>query len=156
VEVLAELRPSPKALAKLLKMGGEIPNMDSAVSESLAHKFASIVITERSPVIDIVAPKSRAAFEILAGRKTKLKAGDFTSSKTDVPRRAASAAYDQGAAGILAPSAEATAPINGVTFSIFETELGSNVARIPLVTQVVRPATEEVSAIAAPRVFLGI
>jgi len=62
VEVLAELRPSPKAVAKLQKMGGELPNLDLAVSETLARKFASIVITEQSPVIDIVAPRSRAEF----------------------------------------------------------------------------------------------
>lgn len=156
VEVLAELRPSPKAVAKLQKMGGELPNLDLAVSETLARKFVSIVITEQSPVIDIVAPRSRAEFEVLTKRRTKLKSGDFTGRNISVPRRAASIAYDQGASGIRAPSAEATAPINGVTFNIFETAIGSNSARIPLVAHIVRPAIEEAIAIAAARVFVGI
>lgn len=138
------------------EMGGELPNLDLAVSETLARKFASIVITEQSPVIDIVAPRSRAEFEVLTKRRTKLKSGDFTGRNISVPRRAASIAYDQGASGIRAPSAEATAPINGVTFNILETAIGSNSARIPLVADIVRPAIEEAIAIAAARVFVGI
>jgi hypothetical protein len=130
--------------------------MDLAVTESLANRFASIVITEQSELVDIVAPRSRAEFELVTRRKTKLKAGDYTGRNVSIPRRAAGVAYDQGASGIRAPSAEATAPINGVTFNIFETAIGSDSARIPLVAHIVRPAIEEAIAIAAARVFLGI
>ncbi len=155
VEVLADLRPDPKTVARLCAMGEPLPNMDVAIEESLRPRYASIVITQEDLIVDIVHPISRTEFEVLTHRTNRVKVGDFLARDLRIPRRAAGVAHDRGEAGIRAPSAEALA-VNGETFNLFETTVGSGQARVALVPHVVRSAAEQEIDLATARVLLGI
>lgn len=159
IETLVDLRPDPATVATLLAMGEQLPDMDLAVSEALAPKYASVVITAEDRLVDIAHAQSREEFRLRARRRKRLKAGDFLAAHLQVPRRAAGIVYDGGYAGICAPSAEALA-VNAasvaVTYNIFETRLDSNQPRVALVPHTVRPAAEQAIDIASARDFLRI
>lgn len=155
IEVLADLRPDPKTVGRLRAMGEPLPNMDSAVEETLRHKYASIVITQCDRIVDIIHPVSRTEFEVQTRRIKRVKPGDFLARNVSLPRRAAGVVYDSGEPGIAAPSAEAL-DLGGKTFNVFETVLGSCRPRVALIAHVVRPAAEERIGLATARHFLGI
>lgn len=107
IEVLAGLRPDPRTVARLRAMAAPLPNMDLAVKQSLERKYASVVMTQRDLIVDIVHPHSRTEFEVRTHRTNRVKPGDFLASNRRLARRAAGVVHDSGEAGIGAPSAEA-------------------------------------------------
>lgn len=155
IEVLAGLRPDPKTVARLRAMAAPLPNLDLAVEQTLEHKYASVVITERDPIVDIVHPHSRTEFEVRTHRTNSVKPGDFLARNRRVARRAAGVVHDTGGSGIAAPSAEALGR-GGMAFPVFETAVGSGRARVSLIPHLVRPAVEERIGLATARDFLGI
>jgi hypothetical protein len=140
-------------------MGEPFPDLDIAIRQTLSPKCASVVLSQGDRIVDIVHAKSRTEFELRTRRRKKVKAGDFLGIDLRVPRRAAGVVYDAALCGLCAPSAEALAANSksaAITYSIFETAIGSNESRAELLAHTVRPALEETVAIASARDFLGI
>jgi len=140
-------------------MGQPLPDMDLAITQAIAQRSASVVITQEDRLVDIVHPQSRTEFETRTRRRRKIKVGDFLSTVLDIPRRAAGVVYDSGHIGICAPSADAlaiAATSDATTYNIFETEIHSNESRAVLVPHTIRPAAEQTIELASVRDFLGI
>lgn len=159
IELLANLRPDPVALADLRNIGGPLPDMGAAIVELLTPRSAATVLTQQQQIVDILHIHSRTEYAARAGRRTVPRIGDFLAANLRIPRQAAGIVYDNGESGIRAASAEAFAITTGnvgTTYGVFETHLNANQARASLHPHIVEAALRANAELSVARAFLGI
>lgn len=147
-EALADLRPCYGQRSRIAVAEGErneagrmcrqlIAEALEAMRRRLAHRYISVVqIGAGASFVDLSTGASRSRIELELG-SGRLKVGDFTGRDRILARSASRKVFEDGHAGLIAPSAEHS---HARTVAVFETGRDSGSFRTQLDVLAVAPA----------------